>query len=38
MGLGLAISRQLVELLGGAIAAESDGPGKGATFTVRLPS
>jgi signal transduction histidine kinase len=37
MGLGLAISRQLVELLGGGIVAESDGAGKGSTFTVRMP-
>jgi signal transduction histidine kinase len=37
LGLGLAISRQLVELHGGTIAAASDGPGTGATFTVRLP-
>jgi PAS domain S-box-containing protein len=37
LGLGLAISRQLVELHGGTITAESAGPGRGATFTVRLP-
>ena len=37
LGLGLAISRQLVELHGGAIAAESDGVGQGSTFTVHLP-
>ncbi|RQS14823.1 ATP-binding protein [Burkholderia sp. Bp8998] len=36
-GLGLAICRSFVELHGGRIAAESDGPGHGATFTVRLP-
>ena len=36
-GLGLAIARQLVLAHGGSIAAESDGPGRGATFTVRLP-
>ncbi|RQZ10450.1 PAS domain S-box protein [Burkholderia sp. Bp9031] len=36
-GLGLAICRSFVELHGGMIAAESDGPGHGATFTVRLP-
>src|SRR5206468_645360 len=37
LGLGLAISRHLVELHGGTITAESAGAGKGATFTVRLP-
>lgn len=37
LGLGLAISRQIVELHGGTISAESAGEGHGATFTVRLP-
>jgi CheY-like chemotaxis protein len=36
LGLGLAISRELVELHGGTIRAESEGTGKGATFSVRL--
>ncbi len=37
LGLGLAISRHLVELHGGTIHAASDGEGQGATFRVRLP-
>ena len=37
LGLGMAITRQLVELHGGTIAAASDGVGRGATFTLRLP-
>jgi CheY-like chemotaxis protein/two-component sensor histidine kinase len=37
LGLGLAISKELVELHGGTIYAESEGIGKGATFFVRLP-
>jgi PAS domain S-box-containing protein len=38
LGLGLSIARQLVELHGGTIEAASPGEGRGATFTVRLPS
>jgi signal transduction histidine kinase len=37
LGLGLAIARHLVEIHGGAIAAESQGKGLGAKFTIRLP-
>ncbi len=38
LGLGLAITRSIVGLLGGSIDAYSDGPGTGATFTVDLPA
>ena len=37
LGLGLAIARDLAELHGGSVVAESAGLGKGATFTVVLP-
>jgi signal transduction histidine kinase len=36
-GLGLPISRRLVELHGGRLWAESEGPGKGSTFVLELP-
>ncbi|HEX2060754.1 MAG TPA: GAF domain-containing protein [Thermoanaerobaculia bacterium] len=38
IGLGLAIVRHLVELHGGRIRAESEGTGRGATFTIELPA
>jgi signal transduction histidine kinase len=38
LGLGLAIAQAFVALHGGTISAASDGPGKGSTFTVRLPA
>ena len=37
LGLGLAIAHHIVELHHGEITAESEGPGKGSTFTVTLP-
>jgi len=37
LGLGLSIARQIVELHGGTIRADSPGEGRGATFTVCLP-
>ncbi len=37
LGLGLAITRHLVDLHGGTIQASSPGEGRGATFVVRLP-
>jgi PAS domain S-box-containing protein len=37
LGVGLALSRQLVELHGGTIEAHSAGPGKGSEFVVRIP-
>ena len=38
LGLGLAIARHIIELHHGEIYAESDGPGRGARFTVTLPT
>jgi PAS domain S-box-containing protein len=37
LGLGLAIVDYLVRQQGGSVSAESDGTGKGATFTVEFP-
>jgi hypothetical protein len=38
LGLGLSIVKQLTELHGGTVAADSDGPNHGARFRVRLPA
>ncbi|MBU6410674.1 MAG: response regulator [Verrucomicrobia bacterium] len=37
LGLGLVIAGRLVELHNGRISAHSEGPGRGATFTIELP-
>jgi len=38
LGLGLTIARHIAELHGGTVIAHSDGEGKGATFTLELPT
>jgi two-component system, chemotaxis family, CheB/CheR fusion protein len=38
LGLGLALARRLIQMHGGDIAAFSEGPGKGSTFTITMPT
>jgi signal transduction histidine kinase/ActR/RegA family two-component response regulator len=37
LGIGLSVVQRLVEMHGGSVAAASDGPGQGSTFSIRLP-
>jgi two-component system CheB/CheR fusion protein len=37
LGIGLALARRLVDMHGGEIVADSDGPGQGSTFTITMP-
>jgi len=37
LGIGLSLVRHLVTLHGGTVAASSPGPGRGSTFSIRLP-
>jgi CheY-like chemotaxis protein len=38
LGIGLALTKRLVELHGGSVSVHSDGPGTGSEFVIRLPT
>jgi signal transduction histidine kinase len=38
LGVGLSLTKRFVELHGGSITAESDGPNRGSTFSIELPT
>ncbi len=37
-GLGLSIVKRIIDMHGGEVSANSEGPGKGSTFTITLPA
>ncbi|MDA9507689.1 histidine kinase [Bradyrhizobium sp. CCBAU 11386] len=37
-GLGLSIVKRIIDMHGGEVTADSDGPGRGSTFTITLPA
>jgi CheY-like chemotaxis protein len=37
LGIGLSVVRRLIEMHGGSVAARSEGPGRGSSFSIRLP-